>query len=348
MPKDAKLPIPPYLPDTEVVRRDLWKMYNNIAEMDKQVGAVLKQLKEDGLLENTIIFFYGDHGGPMPRQKRLVYDSGLHTPMIIRFPNKQQAGTTDSQLTSFVDFAPTLLSLLGIEPPGHLQGRAFLGEYQAKEKRKYIHAAADRFDGFTDAIRAVRDERFKYVRNFRPEQGYYLPLLYRERIPTMQEMLRLRDEGKLDRIQKLWFRESKALEELYDCKSDPHELNNLADDPAYQEKLEELRAEMDRWIQDIGDHPNLPERELINKLWEGKDQQPVTDVPTISVLEGKITITCSTDGASLGYKIMDKDGVLSESWRLYQEPVILPEGSKLFVQAHRIGFKPSEIVEKMI
>jgi arylsulfatase A-like enzyme len=348
VPKDTKFPIPPYLPDTEVVRRDLWKMYNNIAEMDNQVGAVLKQLEEDGLLENTIVFFYGDHGGPMPRQKRLVYDSGIHTPMIIRFPNRQHSGKKNEQLTSFVDFAPTLLSLIGIKPPEYLQGQAFLGAHQAKEKRKYIHAGADRFDGFTDAIRAVRDERFKYVRNFRPGQGYYLPLVYRERIPTMQEMLQLRDEEKLDSIQELWFRENKAPEELYDCKSDPHELNNLAGDPAYKEKLEELRAEMDRWIHNTGDQPNLPERELIRQLWKGQEAQPVTEEPIISISDGKVSISCSTAGASLGYKIMRKDGEMSKVWTVYQEPITLSKGSKLLVQAHRIGFKPSEIIEKTI
>jgi len=185
IPKDTKFPIPPYLPDTELVRRDMWKMYNNIAEMDKQVGAILDQLEADGLLDNTIIFFYGDHGGPLP----------------VRFPNQQQAGERDEQLVSFIDFAPTLLSLIGLTPPDYMQGRAFLGNFQTKPKRKYIHAAADRFDGFTDVIRAVKDKRFKYIRNYRPQQGYYLPVEYRERIPATQELLRLRQAGQLDSIQ---------------------------------------------------------------------------------------------------------------------------------------------------
>ncbi len=138
MPKDTKFPIPPYLPDTELVRRDMWKMYNNIAEMDKQVGAVLDQLEADGLLDKTIIIFYGDHGGPLPRQKRLIYDSGLNTPMIVRFPNQQQAGERDDQLVSFIDFAPTLLSLIGVTPPDYMQGRAFLGNFGIFQKRKKI------------------------------------------------------------------------------------------------------------------------------------------------------------------------------------------------------------------
>jgi N-sulfoglucosamine sulfohydrolase len=299
-------------------------------------------------LENTIMFFYGDHGGPLPRQKRLIYNSGLNTPMIIRFPNKSQSATKDDQLISFIDFAPTLLSLAGIKPPEYMQGQAFLGNYQAPEEREYIHGAADRFDGFTDAIRAVQNKQYKYIRNYRPEQEYYLPIVYRERIPTMQELLRLRDEGQLDSIQALWFRENKAPEEFYDYKIDPHELNNLFEDPAYNEKLDELRAEMDRWIEDIGDQPNLPERELISQLWEGKDIQPVTDEPAISVSEGKITISCTTEGASIGYKIIGTNSTIPKAWKVYQEPITIPKESKLMVQAHRIGFKPSKIIENMI
>ena len=342
--KDLDFPIPPYLPDNEVVRRDMWKMYNNIAEMDKQVGAILKQLEDDDLLENTIIFFYGDHGGPLPRQKRLIYDSGLKVPLIIRLPNNLRSGTKDDQLLSFIDLAPTLLSLVGAEPPEYMQGQAFLGNYKANTERKYIHAAADRFDEMTDVIRAVRDNRFKFIRNYRPEHGYYLPVGYREQIPTMQELLRLNREGELNDIQAQWFRESKPAEELFDCKADPHELNNLADDQAYRDKLEELRTEMDRWLADIGDQPNLPEEELINNLWKVKDSKPITLAPEIANTNGKITISCPTEGASIGYKILNDIGNMPNVWSIYQEPIPMQEGPILLVQAHRIGFKPSDII----
>lgn len=341
--KDSRFNIPPYLPDNDVVRNDMWKVYNNIAEMDRQVGAVLRQLEDDGLLDNTIIFFYGDHGGPLPREKRLIYDSGLNTPMIIRFPNKQKAGTADEQLISFVDFAPTLLSIIGKEPKSYMHGQAFLGEYKAEKERSFIHAAADRFDGFTDVIRAVRDKQFKYIRNYRPEQGYYLPVDYREKIPTMQELLRLRDAGKLNEIQMQWFRESKPVDELFDCEADPHELNNLADNPQYRERLQEFKSEMDRWLSDIGDQPNLAERELVAQLWKGADTQPITAKPTIKSLEGKITIGCTTEGASIGYKFIGKDDP-PKAWSVYEKPFDVSHGMGLFIQAHRIGFKPSEIV----
>ncbi len=338
---DLEFPRPPYLPDTETVRRDLWKVYNNIAEMDRQVGAILSQLEEDGLLDNTIIFFYADHGGPLPRQKRLIYDSGLNAPMIIRFPDRRRAGSVDEQLLSFVDFAPTILSLAGISPPGHLQGRAFLGQYPAPEQRKYIHAAADRFDGFTDAIRAVRDHRFKYIRNYRPEQGYYLPITYREQIPSMQELLTLKEQGNLTEEEALWFRESKPEEELFDCEQDPYELVNLAGISDYEEKMKELRSEMDRWLKEIGDRPNLPESELVRDLWNGKNSQPVTANPVITQDNGNIMLTCDTEGASIGYKIW-QNGSEPDSWSVYSEP-FHGEG-QLKVVAHRIGFVPSDVI----
>lgn len=345
LPKNTKFKIPPYLPNTEVVRRDMWKTYNNIAEMDKQVGAVLKQLEDDGLLENTIIVFYGDHGGPLPRQKRLIYDSGLNTPMIIRFPNKKNAGQKDDQLISFVDFAPTFLSLIGQEPKKYMQGQAFLGSYKAKNKRTYIHAAADRFDEVTDGIRAVRDNQFKYIKNYFPDKGYYLPLAYREQIPTMNELLRLRDEGTLDKNQQQWFRNTKPEEELFDCKADPHELVNLATNPKYANKLNELRKEMNKWLENIKDEPKLPENQLIDRLWKGNKSQPSTDAPKITNVAGKIAIVCETEGASIGYKIKNKNGTFAKSWSLYQKPFLVPIDAKLMVVAHRIGYKSSEILE---
>ena len=347
IPQDLDFPIPPYLPDTEVVRRDLWKMYNNITEMDRQLGAILDQLEADGLLDSTIIFFYADHGGPLPRQKRLIYDSGLNSPMIVRFPNGWKAGDIDEQLISFVDFAPTVFSLVGIKPPDYLHGQAFLGEYSAAEKRDYIYAAADRFDEFTDAIRAVRDPQFKYIRNYRPEQGYYLPISYREQIPSMQQLRQMQAEGTLNEDQAQWFRESKPPEELFDCEKDPHELHNLAEDPKYAEKLAALRSELDQWLEAIGDQPNLPESELVKQLWRGSDEQPATVAPEITITDQSITISCPTSGANIGYQFVSDENE-ADYWQVYTKPFTINESSQLRVQAHRIGYKPSEVIEASV
>ena len=318
-------------------------MYSNIKEMDQQVGDILAELEEDGLIENTIIFYYADHGGPLPRQKRLCYDSGLKVPMIIRFPDQRNAGTYDDQLLSFIDFKPTILSLAGIQPSETLDGKAFLGEYKVAEPRSYIHAAGDRFDGRYDMIRAVRDQRFKYLRNFRPNQGYYLPVTYREQMPVMQELLRMRDAGELNEVQAQWFRESKPQEELFDCEADPHEINNLADDPAYTEKLAELRKECERWMDEIEDVGRMDEADLIAKIWPG-NVQPETAVPVVKQ-EGKmVSLSCATEGASVGYQLLKKGEEPGKSWQIYQEAVEVQDGQQMVAVAHRLGFKPSEVV----
>ncbi|WP_234364376.1 alkaline phosphatase family protein [Lunatibacter salilacus] len=238
-------------------------------------------------------------------------------------------------MISFVDFAPTLLSLVGVAPKSYMQGQAFLGDHQPKEERKYIHAAADRFDEVTDAIRAVRDKQFKYIRNYRPNQGYYLPLSYRERMPTMQELLRLKESDKLDSIQSQWFRGNKHKEEIYDCKADPDELNNLAENPNYQDKLWELSQEMDRWLIEIGDDPELSEKELITQLWGGEESQPKTDDPLVKIENGKINITSNTNGASIGYKIIHENGQVPQSWTIYKEAVDIRKVDSIQVSAHQ-------------
>ncbi|MEO1259328.1 MAG: sulfatase-like hydrolase/transferase [Bacteroidota bacterium] len=340
VPEGLNLNIPPYLPVTDLVKKDLRRMYSNIAEMDQHVGMIIGQLEEDGLLENTIIVWYTDHGGPLPRQKRLLYDSGIKVPMIIRYPNQWQAGTTDDQLISFVDFAPTLLSMCHIEPPAHMQGRAFAGKYQSKNQRKYIHAAADRFDESYDMKRAVRDKQFKYLKNFQPEIGYYLPLAYRKKMATMHELLRMRKEGTLNKIQMQWFRSSKPEEELFDVKNDPHELNNLAGNPAYAEKLKELKNECEHWMQKTNDKGLIPEEDLIQQFWPNKIQ-PITAAPEIKKENNQLFISCKTEGASIGYKYPE-DELPESGWHIYKKPIELTAGKQIKIIAHRIGYAPSD------
>lgn len=335
------VPIPPYLPDTDIAKQDIRQVYSNIVAMDKQVGEILDQLEEDGLLEQTIIFWYTDHGGPLPRQKRLLYDSGIRLPLIVRFPNQHRAGETDSQIVSFVDFKSTILSLVDIEPPNYVDGRAFLGAYENSVPRRYFHAAADRFDSQYDMIRAVGDGRFKYLRNFDPEKPYYLPLRYREQMPVMQELLQMRDKGELDEFQSQWFRENKDEEELFDVENDPHELNNLAADPAYADKLLELRTEMNRWMTEIDDKGLMPESEYIESVWPDK-VQPETAPIDFALNRGGLTLSSATEGAALGYQIVSEGEGLSESWQVYVEPIEFGPGDTVYGIAHRIGYKQSE------
>ncbi|RLD96059.1 MAG: sulfatase, partial [Bacteroidetes bacterium] len=325
--------------------KDIRRMYSNVAEMDHRVGELLQQLEADGELENTIIFWYTDHGGPLPRQKRLLYDSGLKVPMIIRFPGSNGAGSVDDQMISFIDFLPSIISLAGIDPPEYLDGKAFLGKYKATKERHFIHAAADRFDEHADMIRGVRNERFKYLRNYNPQKGYYLPLSFREQMALMQEMLQMRDAGTLDEIESLWFRSSKPEEELFDCINDPEELYNLADDPQYAEILSELRAECSRWMEEVDDKGFVNEHEMVKQFWPGRIQ-PVTSDPSLQEEAQKI-IAISTDeaGSYLGYQLVEDGDTLSSQWEIYTEPVKLKNQQQLYAIAHRKGYLPSQIVK---
>ena len=342
--RDLNVPVPPYLPRTEIALNDIRQVYSNIVAMDKQLGLILKELEDDGLLDSTIIFFYSDHGGPLPRQKRLLYDSGIHVPLIIRYPDKWRAGEVDDQLISFVDFKSTTLSLAGIRPPAYSDGRAFVGEFSETPPRAYVHAAADRFDNEYDTIRAVRDSRFKYLRNYNLDKPYYLPLPYREQMPIMQELLLLNGQSKLDKNQAQWFRSQKPLEELFDIENDPYELENLARDPKYSDKLQELRTELDSWLSEFNDLGFMPEEELIKEFWP-EGIQPTTKAPVITQENGDVQIHSDTAGANIAFQIISQQEVISDRWQVYTGPLKLRSTDRLVVIAHRIGYLPSAQVE---
>ena len=334
--------LPPYYPDTLKVRWDVARVYSNIAVMDREVGELLAELEEAGLAEDTIVIWYSDHGGPMPRQKRLVLDSGLHVPYIMRFPDGAHAGTVNDELASFVDIPATILSLAGVTVPDYMQGRPFWGEQKAPP-REYIYAARDRLDAQYDATRAVRDKRFKYIRNFKPEVSAYLDVNYRTRMGIMQELLRLRDEGNLDPIQARWFRQPKETEELYDTVADPHEVHDLARDPAYAGEVARMSGALEAWLERIGDDPLRPEKDLVESMWPG-GVQPKTAPPAVSWTDGKVEIECPTEGSTMAYQV-DGRGYGPNHWLLYTGPFEAPSGSVVSATAIRVGYTQSGTVE---
>tara|TARA_B100001057_G_scaffold288727_1_gene288834 strand:- start:5364 stop:7109 length:1746 start_codon:yes stop_codon:yes gene_type:complete len=337
VPKDLAVEVPPYLPQNEIGENAMRRMYTNIIRMDKGVGKILDQLEEDGLLDQTIVVWYSDHGGPLPRQKRLLYDSGLRVPLIIRYPDGSRAGERDDRLISFVDFPPTLLSMAGIPAPSYMQGQAFEGAFSVKTPRIYIHGHADRFDERVDMIRAVRNKRFKYLKNFHPDRPYYLPVAYREKMEVMQELLRMRDAGTLDEYQAQWFRTSKVEEELFDTENDPHELNNIAGDPAYADVLDSLRSECKRWIKAIDDKGFIDEVALIRTFYpNGKAQ--LTHAPIIDIKNRKVRVSCPTLGARIGYRYTSEK-VPYKGWEIYTEPIKERANDTLEIITHRLGFK---------
>lgn len=335
--------VPPYYPDTPTVRSDLARHYDNIHSMDTWVGELLDQLEKDTLLEKTIIFFFSDHGDGLPRAKRWVYDTGIQVPLIIRWPDGSDAGTVNEELVSFIDFPPTTLSLAGLTPPKYMEGQIFTGK-QKENPRKYIYAFRDRMDPAPETIRAVRDDRFAYVRNYRPDLPYLGYIPYRDQAAMMQEILKLKNEGKLEKDQWQFWAEKKPLEELYDTKNDPHQINNLASDPEHFQKLAELRQAQEEFVEKYGDLGMIPEKDLIKKLWPPDGIQPITEEPVLRYTDTKtLKITSATKGASIAYKWGDEDG-----WNLYSHPIERKKGKSLEAVAIRIGWKQSDILTKTI
>jgi len=271
----AKVRVPAYHPDTPEARQDWAQYYDKMTEMDGRAGQILAELEQDGLQEDTIIFYFGDHGPGMPRNKRWPFNCGLRVPMIVHIPEKfrklapsdyRPAGRSD-RLVAFVDLAPTVLGLAGIKPADYMQGHAFMGEFNSP-KQPYLYGFRGRMDERYDLVRSVRDERFVYIRNFMPYKIYGQYIDYLFQTPTTRVWKELYDQGKLNAVQRAFW-ETKAPEELYDLEQDPDEVQNLADLPAYRHALERFRRaqrELALRIRDVG---FLPEDE-IHRRAEGK------------------------------------------------------------------------------
>ncbi|MHC4444804.1 MAG: sulfatase-like hydrolase/transferase [Planctomycetota bacterium] len=264
-PDKAKLP--PYYPDNPLTRKTWARYHNMITFMDRRVGQLLDRLKQDGLQENTIVFFFSDHGMGLPRFKRSLYDSGLRVPLIVKFPHKYKnlapapPGSQINELVSFVDFAPTVLNLAGLPIPDHMQGRPFLG-HRTSQPHQYVYGAVSRVDEVYDLSRSVRDKRYKYIRNYMPHLPYVQASNYPDRAQVMKELRRLLAQDKLNRTQSLYFSKTKPIEELYDTKTDPHEINNLTDSPQHHHILQRMREVHLKWILDTHDTGFLPEADM--------------------------------------------------------------------------------------
>jgi uncharacterized sulfatase len=262
--KPENVKIPPIYPDTPAVRRDFARLFERITELDYFLKDRLDEIKDAGLYEDTIIFFWSDHGNGLPRAKRWLYDSGTLVPLIIRIPkkfrdnNQAQPGSTDDQLVNFIDLGPTSMNLAGIEPPGHMQGRPFLG-HNLPAERNYIFGARDRIDEIYDMVRSVRNKRYRYIRNFNPFTPYLPYLEYAERCNTMKEMRRLHADRKLNKIQAQWMADRRPSQELYDLQNDPWETKNLAGNPEYAGIKKHLEEALYNWMIRMRDSALLPE-----------------------------------------------------------------------------------------
>ena len=265
--------LPPYHPDFPEVREDWARFYDNITTMDSQVGEILNELDELGLSENTIVVFYGDHGGMLTRSKRFIYNTGTRVPFIVRYPENYSdlapdtPGSKNSRLISFVDLVPTLLSLAGIEKPDYLQGSAFLGKNKEPDP-EYVYFFRGRMDERIDMMRGICDEKYRYIINFMPHRPYGQHVSYLWNMKTTRAWEKAFLEGNCNEIQSIFWG-TKPSEELYDMEADPWEVNNLAGDPRHQELLVKLRGEMKKRILEYGDAGFASEGELHDIDQEG-------------------------------------------------------------------------------
>jgi arylsulfatase A-like enzyme len=268
----ARVTIPPYYPDTPIVRKTVARFHDCVSAMDKEVGDILKQLEKDGLSENTIVFFFSDHGSGMPRHKRALLDSGMHVPLLIRFPEKWKKyapckpGSTTDRMVAFVDFASTVLSLSRSPIPDYMQGKPFLGPDEVKP-RTYVFGHRDRVDEVRDLARSVRSKKYLYIRNYMPHLGYNQRTAWPDLGEIRHEFYRLADPKKMTPPQWHFAGPTRSVEELYDCDKDPQNLQNLSGSTSHKKVLDRLRRELNNHLKESRDLGFLPEYEAW-KLFE--------------------------------------------------------------------------------
>ena len=334
----ASIQIPPFFPQDSIILHDFAVNYSNLIRMDHQIGIIIQQLKDDELFNETIIFFYSDHGGPFPRYKRALYETGIKIPLIIRVIQNHDQSTRNDEMVSFIDFAPTVLSLAGIKPPDHMQGKAFLGEFKTSRTPTFVFTSADRFDETTDRVRAIRSEHYKYIRNFNPSKPHALPNKYRLNMPMMQRLQELHKNGNLDSLSSQWMADQKPPEELYDLNSDPFELHNLAEKPEFQDTLQMFRDRLEVWVMETNDMGRFDEKDLL-EMWLPGGVQPKLDPPQLVVEEDQLNITTNMHDATIIWKYPSDN-----RWTIYDQPIQRSTTDTIQIKAVRIGYEDSDTI----
>lgn len=365
---DPKLaPLPPYYPDTSVFRT-AWARYSDlITEMDHWVGNLLQQLDDDGLTESTIVVFWSDHGLGMPRGKRWPNESGVREPLLVRWPKRIAAGSAQTGLAHLMDLAPTMLTIAGLSVPTHMEGVSLLDQdgRLVEHPNEYVFAGRDRMDEQEDTSRTVRDERYRYIRNYHPDRSAMQHCDYPDQLATWREMRRLafeeanqvaRGERRtlLSNLQRGIVNATKPAEELYDVLSDPYEERNLAADPSHGATLDRLRAALDEWQRVRGDLGLLPEEELLER-WRPGGVWSVVEPPIVSKEGDLLKAVSPTAGSSVvwttdapqsdaaPYVPQFTGAPLSDGrqWQLLCAATPAPTDETVWLRAWRLGFLPS-------
>ncbi|MDQ0646233.1 N-sulfoglucosamine sulfohydrolase [Microbacterium natoriense] len=362
----AAAPIPPYYPDDEVFRT-AWARYADlITEMDHWAGQILDELEADGLLDDTIVVFWSDHGKGMPKAKRWAGEAGLREPLLVSWPGHLPEAATSSDLAHTMDLAPTMLALAGIDVPSFMHGVPLFGVDGAvvTEPNEFTYGGRDRQGEAEDRSRTVRDHRFRYIRNYHPDKPAMIHTDYSDQLSTWAAFRKLASDECQQRArgealttmtaaQRAVVAQSKPREELYDIVVDPHELVNLVAEPANRRDLTRLRAALDAWIERYGDLGAVPE-EVLEEKWRPGGVHRATSKPIAEIRDGLLIASCETEGAILAWTdhepsasgprgpLQREIGMPSGTgsiWTIYSEPV--PVLAPVWVKAWRLGYEPS-------
>lgn len=353
--------LPPYYPDNAIVRHDHAVLYSNIAKMDAQFGRLLDELERSGRAEHTIVIFYSDNGGPLPRAKREIMDSGTRVPFMIRFPDRYGAGAKNDALNMFVDIPATILALASVSTPAYMHGQPMYerksmasrtvsttphgaGLWCHSEKRRnYVFGATDRFDEQIEKRASIRTDRYLYIYNYMSSQSVYRPVDFRLSMPMMRNMLELYEAHALNAAQRRWFELPQGDEELYDCVDDPHQIHNLAGDSRYASLLQEMRkAFRNEWIEVYNQEwERFSESDFVKKRWPNNKKPQVESVQW-SINKDTVTLYHDLNQVSASYQLTRAREVnKNRYWKLYTTPVGLKEGEVMTVRLERIGYEPS-------
>jgi N-sulfoglucosamine sulfohydrolase len=370
----ATVKLPPYYPESPAFRIAWARYLDLITEMDHSVGELLQQLEDDGLTASTIVVFWSDHGMGMPRAKRWPNEAGLREPLLVRWPGHLPPGTVRRELVSLMDLAPTMLAMCGLAVPAHMQAVPIIDHDGSMTDRPhdYVFAARDRMDEQEDTSRTVRDQRFRYIRHVHPDRSPMQYCEYPENFSTWRDLraqcaaealqVSLGEvKDRLTPLQRTIVSASKPVEELYDIVADPHEEQNLADDPAFAETVTRLSDALSEWMNDVGDIGVVAEDELLEQ-WRPGGRPQVTAEPEVALVDGSIVATCATPGSSIGWTMLPpsdapEDAMLGgfarvvgfeddgRRWQLCAGPFAPPASGHVFFRGFRLGFEPSsEIV----
>jgi phosphoglycerol transferase MdoB-like AlkP superfamily enzyme len=320
--------MPNFFPEDERIKSDLLTNYKNIEKLDKQIGVILDQLKADGLYENTIIFFFSDHGGPFPRYKRSIYETGLRVPMVAKWIDDTLIGKTD-QLVSFVDFPPTILDAANIESEFSFEGISF----NKKDQRKYIFAATDRFDGSIDMRRSIRGGNFKLIYNADTTSPVYKKVSYRQQMKTMQVLDSLNNKQELNTYFSNWFSKDKDRFELYEVSEDYYEANNLIHNSKYEGILKTLKHYLFAWIEE-SDFGNMSESAMLDSMFTKSMSIPKLNMPEIIINDLGFLIKSNNLYASVGWRNKNE-----KIWNIYKTNQLINPKDDFEVIIFRPGYE---------